>query len=114
MLVVYVAGAFRAGTNQWEQHKNVLRAEATALELWAAGYSVICPHKQSEHYQGALPDEVWLAGFLAQMNLCAAVVLIPGWENSAGTLEEIAEARRHGIPVYVTIEEAVKNLRLLN
>jgi hypothetical protein len=113
MIVVYIAGPFRA-VNAWEQEQNVRAAESVALQMWAAGYSAICPHTQSRNYQGALPDEVWLAGFIAQMNLCAGVVLVPGWEESEGTLLEIAEARRNGIPVYSTVEEAVEKLRLLN
>jgi hypothetical protein len=97
--VIYIAGPFRSKKNtidQWEQTQNIRRAEALALEVWRAGHIAICPHLNTLHFQGCLPDEVWLEGDLEIVRRCDAVLLTEGWRNSAGARREVEEARRHG------------------
>lgn len=106
-LVIYVAGPFRA-ENSWEIENNVRRAENLALEVWRGGMAAICPHTNTRFYQGAAPDNVWLEGDLLIIKRCDAVLLVPGWEGSSGTLAEIELAREHGIPVFKTLEELKK------
>jgi len=99
MKLVYVAGPFR-GPNHWAIAENIRRAEALALEVWRLGASCICPHLNTAHFQGVLPDDVWLEGDLEQVKRCDAVLVVPGWENSKGTKGEIEFAAAHGIPVF--------------
>ena len=96
--LVYVAGPFRAA-NQWLAEQNKRRAEEVAVELWRAGYSVICPHANTRYMDGIAPDEVFLAGDLVQVERCDAVVVVHGWKCSKGTLGEIEHAIKCGIPV---------------
>lgn len=96
--VVYVAGPFRAETS-WQVEQNIRRAEALALELWKMGYAVVCPHLNTRHFQGELPDSAWLKGDLAILQKCDLVVVTPDWDRSAGAREEVAAALRAGIPV---------------
>lgn len=49
---------------------------------------------------GELPDEHFLAADMTVLRRCDLVVLVPGWQESAGARAEVAEARRRGIPVY--------------
>lgn len=109
MFLVYVAGPFRA-KNGWEIKKNVLRAEELALEVWRLGMVAHCPHKNTENFQGVLPDDVWLTGDLEILHRCDAVLLVPGWELSEGTRIEIQEARKWGLPVCTSIEELKEKL----
>ncbi len=98
MKVIYVAGPFR-GKTPWAIEQNVRRAEGAALWLWQEGFAVICPHTMTRHYQDSAPDVVWLEGTLELMRRCDAVFVLSRWESSAGTLGEIAEAKRLGLPV---------------
>ena len=61
MPLAYVAGPYRSDSGHGI-YQNIRRAEKVALKLWRLGFSVICPHKNTEHFDGACPDDVWLAG----------------------------------------------------
>lgn len=105
--VVYVAGPYRArtpgpggGYNHWAQEQNIRQAEDVALDVWRLGGAAVCPHLNTAHFQGALPDEVWLQGDLDILARCDAVMLVPGWEDSTGTRAEVAFADAHGIPTF--------------
>lgn len=102
--LTYVAGAYRAPTS-WGVECNITRAREVAAFLWANGFPALCPHTNTAHFSGS--DELFLAGTLEMLRRCDAVVLVPGWESSAGTLSEIAEAKRLGIPVYEEAGEFV-------
>jgi len=95
-IVIYIAGPFRA-ENQWEVQKNIMRAEARALEFWREGFTVLCPHANSCHFQGAAPDEAFLSGDLEILRRCDAVFLIYGWQNSKGAYAEYIFAREQKI-----------------
>jgi len=103
--IIYVAGPYRAKT-EWEVNENARRAEKTALDLWEAGFTVHCPHKNTERFGGArgLPDHVWLDGDLETIKRCDAVLLMPGWESSEGTKLEKEYAYANNIPAFQTIK----------
>lgn len=103
MKLVYVAGPFRA-PNAWEIEQNIRRAEAASLAVWRAGHACICPHANTRFFQGAAPDRVWLEGDLEILRRCDAVLVVDGYEHSAGTLAEIEEAKTRGIPVFFAME----------
>jgi len=93
--VLYVIGPYRARTIR-EIVENIRRAEAVALKYWRQGYSVICPHTNSALFDGALNDEDILDGCLEIMGRCDGVVVLPGWQESAGSVAEVAKARSAG------------------
>lgn len=96
--VVYIAGAFRAET-QWGIMKNVRKAEDASLMLWKQGYSVICPHTMTQHFQNECPDDVWLKGCIELLKRCDAIFLVDGWHDSEGTREELKIARELGLTI---------------
>ena len=104
MRIVYIAGPFRA-PNLWEQEQNIRRAEGLALQVWRSGAAALCPHTNTRFFQGAAPDEVWLEGDLAMLELCDAVLLVAGWEDSSGARVEVARAEANNVPVFQTLEE---------
>jgi nucleoside 2-deoxyribosyltransferase len=108
--LVYIAGPFR-GKNAWEIERNIRRAEELALEVWQAGFPAICPHTNTRFFQGAAPDEVWLKGDLEILRRCDVVLLVEGWEASAGTRAEIAFADEHDITVLETLADLKLHLR---
>ena len=105
MKAVYIAGPFR-GPDSYAIHQNICRAEELALRVWQTEtMCALCPHLNTAHFQGAAPDEVWLNGDLELLKRCDAVLLVPGWNKSTGTLAEIDFARQHCIPVFKTFED---------
>lgn len=105
--VIYIAGPFRAKQpgNHWQQVQNIRRAEQLAWAVWERGYAAICPHMNTENYQGSLPDHVWLDGDLAILAKCDGVLMTPDWAMSSGATAERDFAVQHGIPVYYSISE---------
>lgn len=101
MKLLYVAGPYRSRHRGMRGvHENIERAASIALELWVAGAAVICPHKNTAFFDGAAEDSVWLTGDLEMLRRCDAVVMVPGWEQSVGAVEERRVAEDAGIPVF--------------
>ena len=103
-MVVYVAGPYRAKT-PYQIELNIAKAKAVALEVWKRGHYALCPHTNTANFDGELPDEVFLEGALELLRRCDAIVLVDGWEDSEGTIGEIAEASKRGMKIYKTAQE---------
>lgn len=100
MIVVYIAGAFRA-PSAWLIEQNIRRAEELALQVWLTGNMVpICPHTMNRFYQGAGPDDIWLKGDLELLSRADAVLVVPGSGNSSGTAIEVKSAEELHLPVF--------------
>lgn len=100
MKLVYIAGPFRAA-DAWEVHCNVHRAELASREIAGMGAMPVAPHSIGAHMDGTETAEFWLSGTLELMRRCDAVLVLSGYEHSAGTLGEIQEARRLGLPIFL-------------
>jgi len=98
--VIYLCGPFR-GLNQWEVHQNILLSERVSLQIWRMGGAVISPHLNTQNFQSAAPDECWLQGDLAILSRCDVIVLLPRWETSSGSLNEVAKAKELQIPIFI-------------
>ena len=103
MKVIYVAGPYR-GPHAWAIEENIRRAERLALAVWHLGAAALCPHTNTRFFQGAAPDDLWLAGDLELLIRCDAVILTADWDRSVGAGIERAVAERRGIPVFESIE----------
>lgn len=104
MKVIYVAGPFR-GPNAWEIEQNIRDAECLALDVWRAGFAALCPHTNTRFFQGAAPDNVWLAGDLEFLRRCDGLITTNYWERSEGARAEVAFAAAHNIPIYHSLAE---------
>src|SRR5262245_29123514 len=102
MRLGYVAGPYR-GPDHWAIYENIRRAEQLALEVWRLGAACICPHANTAHFQGVLPDAIWLAGDLEMLARCDFLLLTSDWERSAGARAEVAFARARGLPIFETL-----------
>jgi len=99
MRVVYVAGPYAART-LLGRIRNILRAWRVAAWVWHQGGVGICPHSMTASWIIMRP-EVFLGGDLELLRRAAdAVLVLPGWERSQGTLGEIREAERVGLPLF--------------
>ncbi len=107
MKVVYIAGKFR-GANAWEVEENIRAAERLALEVWRAGMAALCPHANTRFFDKVLPDEVFLAGTLALMEVCDAVMMADNWRESVGACAERDRALDLGKPIFESLEQLKK------
>lgn len=104
MKLIYVAGPYR-GENAWAVEKNIRNAENWAFKLAEKGWMYICPHTNARFFDGTFTQEFWLEGTLEQMRRCDAVFICEGYGKSPGTLGEIAEAERLGLPIHYYVDE---------
>lgn len=105
--VVYVAGPYRSSTRSGVE-LNIQAARHVAKLCCVKGWSPICPHANTGHLDELLPgtpDSFWLESTMELLRRADAVVLVPGWDNSAGTQAEIAEAIARDIPVFVSMHD---------
>lgn len=107
MKLVYIAGSYRAA-NPWLIEQNIRKAEELCLEVWKNGHVGVCVHSMCRFMYLAAPDEVWLKGDLEILGRCDAMLLVPGWESSAGTLGEIEYCNRHKIPIFENLKDCIE------
>lgn len=104
MKVIYIAGPFRANSS-WKMELNIRRSEEAALELWRMGAAPISPHLNTRFFQGELPDDVWLKGDLEIVSRCDALLVLPRFSKSKGTLGEIRHAQKLGLRVFYSLRD---------
>ena len=98
-MIAYLARLYRAShprRNLAEYHQ----ARKAGITLWTLGYTVICPHLNTAHFDGVVPDQRFLDGDLEILRRCDLMVMLP--------LDCPPEPRRNasslsdaGIPVYL-------------
>jgi hypothetical protein len=109
MRVIYIAGPFRA-PNAWGIEQNVRRAEEHAVRLVEAfGVMPMIPHANTRYFHGLKTDKFWIEGTLELLRRCDALYLCPGWRDSQGSLGELDEAKKMGIPIFT--EDNMNELR---
>ena len=104
--LIYVAGPYRAATRD-AIAQNIDAARVVGISAAALGWFPVIPHANTAHMELDLPelgDDFWLRGTMEMMERCDAVVLVPGWQNSAGTRGEIIRAEELGIPTFRTLD----------
>ncbi len=98
MIVFYTAGPYRA-LGAWRTELNIRIAENAAQMLRRHGQYVICPHTNCRYSDYDVRDEQYLAETMELMRRCDVVLVLPGWQDSAGTIGEINEAERRQMPL---------------
>lgn len=105
MKLVYVAGPL-FGPDDWAIRRNIHRAASLGFAVAQLGCYPVIPHTNTGSvFCGTLTHEFWYAGTLELLRRCDAVILVPGWEDSKGTVAEVEEAKRLGIPVFERVED---------
>lgn len=105
MKVIYVAGPYRAPGHH-RISKNIVNAMSRALEVWKL-YPLcvaLCPHGNTAHFDGELPDEAFLEGDLELLKRCDALLTTEDWTLSRGACAEVAYAHSINRPVFHTLE----------
>jgi hypothetical protein len=113
---VYIAGPLTptAGGGPVEYLRNCSRMIDAARRLIKAGHAPFCPAVDMAYFLGASDADVPTtaeeikAYSMAWLPACEAVLLMSGWQESAGTAAEIDEARDLQIPVFVDMGRIIK------
>jgi len=113
MRKIYVAGAITA-SSAVEVMKNIGKGIRVAKDLIRAGYAPFCPFLDFQYFiqldeYGDITEETIKSVSIEWMLECEAIMLVPGWERSTGTRDELEVARRHEIPSFESIEDIYKH-----
>lgn len=103
---VYVAGPYTADDHEGVE-LNVARAIHAGNRLLDAGVWPYVPHlSHFQHAAKARGYEEWMALDFAWLRKCDALVRLPG--KSSGADREVALAGEIGMPVFHSVEEAIR------
>ena len=106
---VYVAGAYSAD-NVVGILNNMNKGIRLSTQVLLKGFSPFCPWLDFQFQLNLREDETltvddYYRYSIDWLKVSDAVLLVPGWENSGGTLEEIRIANELSIPIFETFEE---------
>ena len=115
MPFIYVAGPYTGKTHDhlsyFQIDQNIMRAVEAAAQLALSGVPFFCPHQHSAHFEVITPavaPTFWYDLDVHFMEACDAILLLPGWQESKGSLNEKKLAEERGIPVLYSVEEAIE------
>jgi len=101
MKVAYISGPYRAGHGRTVL-ENIRVAEKYAIKYWREGYAVVCPHLNTAHFDGVVPDARFLEGdleFIKRLHDTDAMVMLPNWMESKGAIQEQELAMERGLRI---------------
>ena len=105
---IYVAGAYSAD-NILDCLRNIGRGEDYAARVFLMGHAPFCPWHDKDYvlrnWDLWLSVDMFYRYSLAWLEVSDGMLVIPGWEGSRGTIDEIAFAHEMGIPVYWSLED---------
>jgi nucleoside 2-deoxyribosyltransferase len=104
---IYVAGPYSAD-NVIDVLKNIGKGKHFSAQVFKMGMAPFCPWADDIYCQILWGEDLSVKQFqkasMAWVEVCDAMLLVPGWENSKGTKAEIKHANKLGIPVFKTLE----------
>jgi hypothetical protein len=101
-MLLYTAGAYSANAGVGTVDENIAVARDVAVTLWDMGYTVICPHLNTAHFDDEidLPNEVYVDRDLLIVERCDGIVMMPKWQQSRGAVRELEHALKHELEVF--------------
>jgi nucleoside 2-deoxyribosyltransferase len=100
---VYVAGAYSAD-NVMDVLRNIGKGQKACAEVFRLGFAPFCPwHDKTYVYDNpdvAFTVEDFYKFSMAWLEVSDAVLVLPNFQKSKGTLAEIEHAEKLGIPVF--------------
>jgi len=110
---IYVAGPYRSH-DICEVLNNMRRGIHSCAALIANGYAAFCPwldHQYGLSNEGDILNVKDDQGnSMAWLEVADALLVLPGWEKSHGTTEEIKRATELDISVFYTLSDLIKEI----
>jgi hypothetical protein len=116
---VYVAGAISPrdgrGHPVLQFLTNIRRGLRAVNEVLLAGYQPFSPFNDFLYWFQLRDDEEITESMIKALSMgwleeCNAVLVLPDWEGSSGTLAEIMRAVELGIPVFYSMEDLLNHM----
>jgi len=106
MKLVYIAGRYRGRTPETVQ-ANIEAARFIGLLAAEKGWFPVIPHLNTQGFEDILShdDDFYLEGTLELMRRCDAVVMVPGWQKSAGAVSELDDAVSLSMEYFLSVED---------
>lgn len=107
MKLVYIAGPY-TGDNYLAVEANIAQAREAAAWLANNGVGYYCPHLNSAHFEAITPDvpiAFWYEMDYRLLDVCDALLVLPGWEKSWGTARELERAQEQNKPVFYWLDD---------
>lgn len=105
--VIYIAGNY-TGADIDERNVNIEIADEAGRQCFLKGFMPVVPHSITAgwEFDDRFPEDTdWVEADFALLQHCQALcVCNERWEQSQGTLREIAFAKANGLPVYFGVE----------
>lgn len=106
---VYVAGPIGAKNNAksplLESLDNIRKGIRASVKVLLAGHIPFCPFLDHLFWSQLKGNEQITERMIKNYSLewlkcCDAMIVLPGWQESQGTLDEMVVAKREGITIY--------------
>ncbi len=101
MQLLYIAAPYRASSTAAISN-NINEARFMAQYYWLQGFAVICPHLNTAHFDGLMPDKVFLEATMLMLTKCSHIALHPKWTFSSGCMEEYHYALENNLTLHYT------------
>lgn len=108
---IFISGALNSFNTEMNFIDNVHRMLRLGHEVRKAGFAVYVPCNDIlvSFTNGGLPHEEYYKHDLVWLDVCDAVILVPGWECSRGVKGELEFAKEKGLPVFESIDDLVEH-----
>jgi len=110
MILAYIAGPFTA-TDDTKVELNIRAAEDAARRVISSTELVAClvPHSIGRYFkQGPGSPDFWYRATMEMCERCDCILMVPGWEQSSGSVRERARMVELGRPVFTSVEDLVR------
>ena len=114
MKLLYIAGQYSFPDKKtWPDSRdridlNIAAARHAGAIAAERGWFPVIPHANTAHFERYCPmvsREFWLDGTMVLLSKCDAILMIQGYEDSAGAKKEEQFAKDRGMRIYRTTAE---------
>ena len=107
---IYVAGAYSAD-NVIDVLNNIRNGNKMAAQLMKLGFAPFSPWLDYQfQFFEVLSIKDYYDYSIAWLLVSDAMLVLPNFENSKGTLNEISIAEQKGIPIFYSLNDLLDNL----
>jgi hypothetical protein len=99
---IYISGKYSGDIDT-----NIGKARESAIKIWEAGYTALCPHLNTYHFEQDCKCVYndYIEGDLALLANVDGIFMLNEWEESQGAKVEHQFAIERGIPIFYNVNE---------